>query len=42
MAMQIRQEIVNENKFCKINNIFSNVTNQGIFIWTMYYFISGT
>ncbi|CAD8086308.1 unnamed protein product [Paramecium primaurelia] len=39
MQLQIRQEIVNQNKFCKYNNIFSNATNQAIFIWTIYYII---
>ncbi|CAD8178645.1 unnamed protein product [Paramecium octaurelia] len=40
MQLQIRQEIVNQSRFCKYNNIFSNATNQAIFIWTIYYIIS--
>ncbi|CAD8053574.1 unnamed protein product [Paramecium primaurelia] len=40
MQLQIRQEIVNQSKFCKYNNIFSNVTNQAIFIWTIYYIVA--
>ncbi|CAD8107185.1 unnamed protein product [Paramecium sonneborni] len=40
MQLQIRQEIVNQSKFCKYNNIFSNATNQGIFIWTIYYIVA--